>query len=99
MSLSLKTDSPARRCSACGAELPPQKLSAQLCPKCLLEAGLATQPVNDDADHPLRPKPTAGSKGFPQPGETFGHYQIIRLLGQGGMGVGFYGAHRRTLGR
>jgi hypothetical protein len=87
MSLSLKTDSPARRCSACGAELPPQKLSAQLCPKCLLEAGLATQPVNDDADHPLRPKPTAGSKGFPQPGETFGHYQIIRLLGQGGMGV------------
>src|ERR1041385_8173909 len=85
MSLSLKTQPPVQHCAACGAELEGRNL--QLCPRCLLEAGLATQPVNDAADTALRPEPAAMSKGFPQPGERFGHYQMIRLLGQGGMGV------------
>src|SRR5438477_8379537 len=85
MSLSLKTDASVQRCSVCGAELAERSL--RLCPKCLLEAGLATKPANDPADTLPRPEPAAISKGFPEPGETFGHYRMIRLLGQGGMGV------------
>jgi hypothetical protein len=33
--------------------------------------------------------PSEKPRGLPQPGDLFGHYRIVRLLGQGGMGAAF----------
>jgi eukaryotic-like serine/threonine-protein kinase len=76
--------SAGRRCPKCGAELPGD-LPLELCPKCLLKAGLPTQPG-------FGPKGTivvsaeALAPGLPQPGDLLGHYRIVRSLGGGGMG-------------
>jgi eukaryotic-like serine/threonine-protein kinase len=76
--------SAGRRCPECGAELPGD-LPPELCPKCLLQAGLPTSPG-------IGPKGTivvsakAFAPGLPQPGEQLGHYRIVRSLGGGGMG-------------
>jgi uncharacterized RDD family membrane protein YckC len=77
-----------RKCTRCGAELP-ANVPPDLCPKCLLQAGLPTQAGQPNADtlamSPLR----ARSRGLPQPGVQLGHYRIVRLLGEGGMGAVF----------
>lgn len=77
-----------RKCPQCGAELP-AGVPAELCPKCLLKAGIATQPAAGSEETVALPKAAATSRGLPQPGEVFGHYRIVRLLGQGGMGAAF----------
>ncbi len=37
----------------------------------------------------VSPSPTAAASSFPKPGESFGSFRIVRLLGQGGMGAVF----------
>ena len=83
----MSQNQPLGRCPKCGAELPP-RLPASLCPKCLLEAGLGTQPQRGPEDTVVLPQ-SPSLKGIPQPREDFGHYRLVRLLGQGGMGVVF----------
>jgi len=73
----------ASNCSACGAALP-ANLPPALCPKCLLKAGLPSQSATLENTAPARP-----SRTMPQPNEQFGHYRIIRQIGQGGMGAVF----------
>ena len=82
-----KTDS-GRTCPQCGAELPGD-LPPEFCPKCLLKAGMGTQPATGPEGTVVLPAPQATSRGMPRPGEQFGHYRIVRLLGQGGMGAAF----------
>jgi len=78
------TEIAGRRCPQCGADLPGD-LPPELCPKCLLKAGLPTQP-------PTGPQGTiivtaeSLSPGLPAPGGQLGHYHIVRSLGGGGMG-------------
>jgi uncharacterized RDD family membrane protein YckC len=70
----------------CGAELsgntPPD-----LCPKCLLKLAMKTQPGIVPATILVHPETAPTSPGLPQPGEQFGQYSIIGLLGAGGMGA------------
>jgi len=77
----------SRRCPRCGAELP-ANVPPDLCPKCLLQAALPTQAGEPKTEKVAAPTPSR-SRGLPQPGEQLGHYRIVRLLGEGGMGAVF----------
>ena len=74
-------------CPRCGAELP-ANVPPDLCPKCLLQAALPTQ-AGAPKTEKVAPPALARSRGLPQPGEQLGHYRILRLLGEGGMGAVF----------
>ena len=76
-----------RKCPRCGADLP-ANVPPELCPKCLLQAALPTQAGQPKTEPAAAPAPTR-SRGLPQPGQQLGHYRIVRLLGEGGMGAVF----------
>lgn len=76
----MNTNDTTRHCTTCGAELVNGR-----CPKCLLQLAMPTGEAETMA---ASPKPEQNrNMGFPQPGEQFGHYQIVRQLGAGGMGA------------
>ncbi len=74
-----------RRCPTCGGALPADT-SAERCPRCMLRLALGTEDGGDPAPSPAR---DSQGTGFPEAGEPFGHYRILRRLGQGGMGAVF----------
>ncbi len=97
MASSNNTPSEKRKCVGCGAELAANTPS-ELCPKCLLKLAMETQP-GTGPDGTVRLSGTeVNSRGLPQPGEQFGHYTIVRMLGAGGMGA-VYDAEDLECGR
>jgi eukaryotic-like serine/threonine-protein kinase len=74
-------------CPVCGRELPAE-VSPSRCPHCLLRQGLADNPRAAGGETVVLGEGNS-SRALPLPGETFGHYRIGRLLGQGGMGAVF----------
>ncbi|MBC8875273.1 MAG: protein kinase [Planctomycetes bacterium] len=80
--------SETKACPKCGAELPADA-PAGICPKCLMQAGLASE--QDGGSGPDM-KPTTLTSGFvpPAPEELAKHFpqlEILELLGKGGMGA------------
>ena len=72
-----------RLCPGCGAPLT-SDAPAGLCPQCLLK----TQVIGEEE---LAALPSA--RAVPVPGEQFGDYHILKLLGHGGMGEVFEAEH------
>ncbi|MCH8924091.1 MAG: protein kinase, partial [Planctomycetes bacterium] len=77
-----------KTCPKCGAELPADA-PAGICPKCLMQAGLAS---DQDAGSNPQMKPTTLTSAFvpPEPEELAKHFpqlEILELLGKGGMGA------------
>lgn len=79
----------ARCCPDCGAELPADT-PEDLCPKCLLQAGMASTGGNDAKPSQEASKP--GRSGFVPPtpealAGLFPQLEALELLGRGGMGA------------
>src|SRR5579863_8171890 len=79
------SSNPVQKCPRCGAELP-AGTPPDFCPKCLLQAALGTQEASLSSETVAIPPPLTPPRG-PQPGDQLGHYRVVRLLGEGGMGA------------
>ncbi len=88
--MNIQNDNPGsgRKCPRCGAELP-ANVPPELCPRCLLQAGMPTEPGGEATERTAPAAARERSGEMPQPGAQLGHYRIIRLLGEGGMGAVF----------
>ncbi len=64
-------------CPQCGAPLPPEGI----CPQCLLRVALETDP---DSKQSTNSQSTPGAQAS---GERIGPYKLLRVVGEGGMGV------------
>jgi uncharacterized RDD family membrane protein YckC len=82
------SSSSGQKCPQCGAELP-VGTPPDLCPKCLLQAALPTESEPSPSQTAIIPPLLPPRPRGPQPGEQLGHYRIVRLLGEGGMGAAY----------
>jgi serine/threonine protein kinase len=72
------------KCSRCGADLTPGSPGGH-CPQCLLNFGLTPIEEPDEAkiNDPQRSDIRANEKS----GDRIGYYQLVRQIGEGGMGT------------
>jgi len=86
----------SRKCSECGAELPPDA-PGDHCLQCLLKLGLTTEqeggPSGTIKIVPTSPTPTQ------KPGDWIGAYKLLQQIGEGGCGVVYMAEQEKPVRR
>ena len=77
------------KCTSCQKPLPPNAPKG-LCPECLMKAGFDTA-VGPEAGKPSR-SPAFEPPSIAEVAKLFPQFEILELLGQGGMGAGLQSA-------
>jgi hypothetical protein len=72
----------------CGARLS-ESVPYDLCPKCLIKVGLEGK-ANTQTGHPL---------AIEGPGTKIGNYELLELIGEGGMGLVYWPNSRNRNGK
>jgi predicted Ser/Thr protein kinase len=72
-------------CARCGSRKPPGPGTDDLCPRCLF--GLGLESIGDTADNVTVAAAASEASASPHLPARIGHYRIIRLIGEGGMGA------------
>jgi serine/threonine protein kinase len=84
-----------RKCSQCGAELPPDAPAGH-CLQCLLKLGLATEQSGPSGT--IRIVPTS-SMPAETPGTQIGPYKLLQQIGEGGCGVVYMAEQQKPVQR
>ena len=73
-----------RRCERCGCSLPEAGVLRGRCPRCMVELGFESASSLRNPDIILTAQKSTGVTSRPA---VIGHYAILRLIGEGGMGA------------